>query len=110
MTTKAGQLDLLPTEAQELVARAQRRSDVRIAAKPRVDYKALNQMVRRQRAALTRAVNSRDPERVILACRNAVREWNRPGAMWPDDWSRWQRALDDVLPWHQHVSLDDLAD
>jgi hypothetical protein len=29
-------------------------------------------MVRRQRAALTRAVNSGDPERVIIACRDAV--------------------------------------
>jgi hypothetical protein len=28
--------------------------------------------------------------------------------MWPDDWSRWQRALDDVLPLDQMVSLDDL--
>jgi predicted NBD/HSP70 family sugar kinase len=110
MTSNDGQLHLLPTEAQELVARAQRRSDMRAAAEPRVDYKALNEMVRRQRAALTRAVNTRDPERVILVCRDAVREWNEPGAMWPDEWARWQSALDDVLPFHQQVSLGDLAD
>jgi hypothetical protein len=108
MTTKEGQLALLPTEAQQLIARAQRLSDSRAAAGPRVDYKALNKMVRRQRAALTRAINNRDPERVILVCRDAVREWNEPGAMWPDEWARWQAALDDVLPFHQHISLSDL--
>ena len=67
-------------------------------------------MVRRQRAALTRARNSGDGERVILACRDALREWNQPGSMWPDDWANWQRALDAVLPFSQQVSLDDLAD
>ena len=96
--SNAGQLDLLPTEAAELLARARRRSDLRDAAEPRVDYKALNQMVRRQRAALTRAMNSGDPEQVVLACRDALREWNTPGSTWPDDWASWQCALDDVLP------------
>jgi hypothetical protein len=105
-----GPLDLLPSEAQELLARAQRRSDLRAAATPRTDFKALNRMVRRQRAALTRARNSGDPEQIILACRDAVREWNTPGLIWPDDWGNWQRALDDVLPFPQHVSLGDLAD
>jgi hypothetical protein len=75
-----------------------------------VDYQALNRMVRRQRAALTRTVNSGDPERVVIACRDAVRAWNQPGCLWPDDWALWQRALDDVLPVRQHVSLADLAD
>lgn len=49
---------------------------------------------RRQRSALTRAVNSKDPAKVEAACRTAVAEWNEPGMMWPDDWSRWQRAMD----------------
>jgi len=34
-------------------------------------------------------------------------EWTASGA-WPDDWSRWQRALDDILPWNRHVALEDL--
>ena len=63
-----------------------------------------------QKSALTRAVNTGDPERVEDACRKVVAEWNTPGNYWPDDWARWQRALDDVLPWNQHISLDDLAD
>jgi hypothetical protein len=109
-TSDSGQLGLLPSEAQEVLTRARERSDLRAAATPRVDYQALNRMVRRQRAALTRVVNSGDPERVVIACRDTVREWNQPGCLWPDDWALWQRALDDVLPFHQHVSLADLAD
>lgn len=96
------------TEADEILARARQAAQRRDAARVPVDYKALNVMVRRQRAALTRAINSKDPAKVVLACRNAVREWNSPGAMWPDDWSRWQRALDDTLPWNAPVSLEDL--
>lgn len=106
----SGQLGLLPSEAQEVLARARQRSDLRDAATPRVDYPALNRMVRRQRAALTRAVNSGDPERVVLVCRDAVREWNQPGCMWPDEWALWQCALDDVLPFRQQVRLADLDD
>ncbi len=109
-TSEVGQLELLPTEAQEVLARAHRREDLRYAATQPVDYKRLNDMVRRQRAALTRAVNSGDRERVVLACRDAVNEWNQPGCMWPDDCAQWQCALDNVLPFHQQVSLADLAD
>ena len=109
-TSNTGQLALLPTQAQEVLARARRREDVRFAASQPVDYDRLNEMVRRQRAALTRAVNSGDRDRVVLACRKAVNEWNQPGCMWPDEWAQWQCALDDVLPFHQQVSLADLAD
>jgi hypothetical protein len=109
-TSDSKQLALLPSEAQDVLARARQRSDLRYALTPRVDYQALNKMVRRQRAALTRAVNSGDPERVVIVCRDAVREWNQPGCMWPDEWARWQRALDDVLPFHQQVNLADLVD
>lgn len=62
-----------------------------------------------QRAALTRAVNSGDPARIIGTCTSAVLEWN--ATYWPDDWSRWQRALDDMGPlgqWHR-VTLEDLV-
>lgn len=95
--------------AEDTLARARRREDVRTAATVRVDYDALNKMVKRQRAALTRAKNSGDKNKVIVACREAVREWNKPGAMWPDDWSHWQRTLDDVLGWNQQVDIADLA-
>jgi hypothetical protein len=105
-----GQLQLeIPTEAQTVLARARRRGQIRArAAAVPVDYQALNRMVRRQRAALTRAIKSRDPDKVVLACRDAVHEWRQPGSMWPDDWPSWQCALDDVLPWHAAVRLEDL--
>jgi hypothetical protein len=47
-----------------------------------------------QKAALTRAINSGDPEKVVAACRSALRTWE--GKAWPDDWSRWNIALWDA--------------
>ncbi len=96
-------------DAHQLILQAHRRDELRAAATPRVDYEQLNKMVRRQRAALTRAINTGDRDKVILTAAKAVREWNQPGAMWPDDWSRWQRAIDDVLPLHQQIRIEDLA-
>jgi hypothetical protein len=97
------------SEAQELVVRARERATAREQSRPRIDYDALNRMVHRQRAALTRAINSGDPEKVILEARKAVRQWNQPAAMWPDDWARWQRAVDDVLPLAGHIDIRDLV-
>lgn len=49
---------------------------------------------------------------VIDECRRAVSEWNSREAPyvygWPDDWSRWQRALDDVFPVFGAPLLEDL--
>jgi hypothetical protein len=49
---------------------------------------------RRQKAALTRAINSRDPHKVITAAANGMVSFEQYG--YPDDWSRWQRAQDDA--------------
>lgn len=98
----------MSAEAQQVLAAAVARSDAREAARKPIDYDRMNRIGRSQKAALTRAVNSKDPDRVILACKKAVEEWDEIGA-WPDHWSNWQRALDDVLPWHRHVDLRDLA-
>lgn len=95
--------------AEETLARARWRQDFRAAAYFPTDYAALNKMVKRQRAALTRAKNSGNADKVVIACRDAVREWNQPGSMWPDDWGNWQRALDDVLSWNWSVDLRDLV-
>ena len=50
-----------------------------------------------QKSALTRALNKPDERArrnaVIAEVRRVKAEW---GNAWPDDWSRWQRALDDV--------------
>jgi hypothetical protein len=72
-----------------------------------IDYARMNKILPVQKAALTRAVKTGDPEKVAAACKKAIAEWNEIGA-WPDDWAHWQRALDDVLPWHRQVALEDL--
>jgi hypothetical protein len=69
-----------------------------------------------QKAGLTRA-QKKGYEAVLLECRRTVTEWEsqawadahrvRRGA-WPDDWSRWQRALDDASPQIVGPQLDDL--
>ena len=66
------------------------------------------QIFRQQKSALTRALNTSNPElradRVERAVRGAVHAWNLVdgpfGGWWPDDWARWQRALDDSRPWN----------
>jgi hypothetical protein len=74
---------------------------------PRIDYERMNRSHPMLKRALARAVSSDDPERVAETCLDAMDEWAACGA-WPDDWSHWQRALDDVLPWHRQVRLEDL--
>jgi hypothetical protein len=61
------------------------------------------------RAALTRAKNSGDRAKLLAVCKAAVKEWNKPGNYWPDDWSNWQRALDDAYPVFEAPRLEDLA-
>lgn len=98
------------SEAEQILANARRVANARDAARTPPDYKRTNQVFRTQKAALTRAINSGDSDRVVLACKKAKEEWGQPpfNGAWPDDWSRWQRALDDALPWNEHVGLDDL--
>lgn len=72
-----------------------------------IDYARMQRRFPRQKAALTRAVNSGDPEKVVATCRSTVAEWNEIGC-WPDDWARWQRALDDVFPIFTAPDLDEL--
>ena len=53
-----------------------------------------NEEYRKQKAALTRAINSGNGRRVLAAVEKATDEWR--GKAWPDDWSRWRRALEDA--------------
>lgn len=95
------------SKAAEIIDLAKRRAAAREAARPRIDYERMKRVRHGQKAALTHAINSKDAERVITVCRDAVKEWDEIGA-WPDDWSVWQRALNDVLPWNRPVELEDL--
>lgn len=94
-------------DAQAIVAAAMARANARAAATPRIDYQRMNRRGPALKATLTRAVKSGDRDRVVIACRDAVREWDEIGA-WPDDWSRWQRALDDCFPVFHAPDLRDL--
>lgn len=62
----------------------------------RIDYGRMRRVHPRQKAALTRALKTGDQEKVAKVCAEAVQEWDAIGA-WPDDWARWQRALDSVF-------------
>jgi len=55
---------------------------------------------RRQRAALTRAVNTGDPAKIEATVVKTVTEWNDGHYAWPDNWHNWQIALDDSRPWN----------
>lgn len=83
-----------------------------------IDYARAEREYPRQKAALTRAINSGDPRKVLDACKRAVAEWQAWGA-WPDGWHRWNIALGDanlaarrqgiaLSPDGPAVSLDDL--
>lgn len=58
------------------------------------DYALLNKMVRRHKSALTRAKNSGDPQKVIVACERARDDFNTN--MWPDAWPTWNIAYRDA--------------
>jgi hypothetical protein len=94
------------TKAEQILANARAREAARAETR-RIDYERMNQVVPKQKARLTRAVNAKDKDGVLLACHDAVTEWDEIGA-WPDDWARWQRALDDVFPVFHAPRLEDL--
>lgn len=64
-----------------------------------IDYARMQKSGPKLKAQLTRATHITHPiaryKAVYSACIAAVTEWNAVGA-WIDDWSRWQRALDDA--------------
>lgn len=97
-------------EAERILARAHARADARSRAYVPPDPGAANRAFRRQKAALTRALRSGDPDCILLTVAQTVAEWGRApfNGAWPDDWSRWQRALDDSLPFGTAPRLEDL--
>lgn len=72
-----------------------------------IDYERMARVRPMQKATLTRA-KKRGYLAVLSACREAVAEWERIGC-WPDDWSAWQRALDDAAI-HENQTFISLAD
>lgn len=60
-----------------------------------IDYEKMNRVCRRHKAALTRAQNTKDPQKVLKAATAALSEFEAMGS-YPDCWSLWQRAKDDA--------------
>ena len=60
-----------------------------------IDYARMQREAPRLKAMLTRAQKSGDPQKVLTACKEAVRVWNEIGA-WPDNWHTWNIALQDA--------------
>ena len=61
---------------------------------PALKGDGMNVTYRKQKAALTRAINSGNPHKVVEVVADAVAEWD--GSAWPDDWHRWKVALRDA--------------
>lgn len=80
----------------------------RRAEPKRIDYDRMKREWPKQKAALTRAVKTGDPVKIADVCIKAVAAWDQIGG-WPDDWSRFERALNDALPWSMQVTLVEVA-
>lgn len=60
-----------------------------------IDYDRMRRESPRLKRMLTCAQRSGDPQKVLAACKEAVRVWNEIGA-WPDNWHTWNIALGDA--------------
>jgi hypothetical protein len=87
-----------------LIEDARTRENRATSERRRIDYDRMNKVWPKQKAALTRAKNTGDPEKVAKVVKDAVAVWDEIGA-WPDDWSLFERTLNDALPWNQQVDI-----
>lgn len=67
---------------------------------------AMSRTYRAQKAALTRAVNSGNPDKIRAECVRAKNEWDKDGIPWPDDWHRWNIAYEDTFAWNEAKSFE----
>jgi hypothetical protein len=49
-----------------------------------------------QKAGLTRARNAGDYDKMVAECTRTIAEWSALPHGWPDDWHRWNIALEDA--------------
>jgi N12 class adenine-specific DNA methylase/broad specificity phosphatase PhoE/2'-5' RNA ligase len=111
ITDKQGQQQVVKLEGKKPEPRREAWRSKPVEAKPETPAARKDEFsqadYKKQKAALTRALNlpGEDDRRqaVVAAATKAVSEWGNNA--WPDDWSRWQRALGDV---GVHTDLEDL--
>ena len=58
-------------------------------------YTLTNREYRRLKTRLTKAINSKDNNKIIAECNYAIGIFEEKG--YPDSWSDWTRAKDDAL-------------
>ena len=58
-------------------------------------YELTQKEYRSLKTKLTKALNEKSTEKIIVECRKALSIFEEKG--FPDDWSRWQRAMDDAV-------------
>lgn len=58
------------------------------------DWGLVTRLLRKHKAAVTRATNKQDWEGVKAACKAAFADFDQHG--WPDNWAHFQRAADDA--------------
>ncbi len=62
-----------------------------------IDYAAAQKRFVRFKSQLTRAQNTKDPHKVLVACEAFFGYYDRAESdPFPDDWHRWERARDDA--------------
>jgi hypothetical protein len=58
-------------------------------------YELTQKEYRSLKTKLAKALNEKSSEKIIVECRRAFSVFEQKG--FPDDWSRWQRAMDDAV-------------
>lgn len=58
-------------------------------------YTLTQKEYKRLKTRLTKAVNSKDDDKIIKECNYALNIFNEKG--YPDSWANWTRAKDDAL-------------
>jgi hypothetical protein len=66
----------------------------------------LSRTYRGQKTALTRAINSDNPLKVLEEVHRTLIEWQESGQPWPDDWHRWNIAARDAFQDLQRIMAD----
>lgn len=61
-----------------------------------IDYAAAQKSFTKHKAALTRAKNTGDPQKVVQAVDAAFGEWERLDMPFPDSWHTWNVARNDA--------------
>lgn len=67
-----------------------------------MDYQLTQREYCNLKRRLTRVLNENSNEKIVYECKRAFAIFESKG--FPDDWSRWQRALDDAV-FSQSISL-----